>query len=338
MESSNIYTSSIRNKWDCRTSCTTSKRRNIRSIVAIWIRREVVRFYGMLLLSAECPRPLGRRENSDWKKVWRIIRRTNYSIRCTCRIPLKLRETKREFINSDRRYYQDIFLLDMLWSRENLERRYSDRWYWRIGKIGCIRNFSQMIECKRSPENTNRRRICISCGRWYGKIIRKGLRVPRTPLPRREQTGGEIHGDREESQPAEQKDESEARKDFWSFQEISSTVITLNREFNFMYQKKKHSPFQWNTLVSQGPLVQIWTLPGSWNGSTRFTLLIETPPNGYTWSGRRLTKIQTTSRRLDESWKSRSKKREARMGNRETKIRIYQKFEENLFYWSEWWR
>ena len=221
---------------------------------------------------------------------------------------------------------------------ENLERRYSDRWYWRIGKIGCIRNFSQMIECKRSPENTNRRRICISCGRWYGKIIRKGLRVPRTPLPRREQTGGEIHGDREESQPAEQKDESEARKDFWSFQEISSTVITLNREFNFMYQKKKHSPFQWNTLVSQGPLVQIWTLPGSWNGSTRFTLLIETPPNGYTWSGRRLTKIQTTSRRLDESWKSRSKKREARMGNRETKIRIYQKFEENLFYWSEWWR
>ena len=32
-----VHTSSIRNKWDCRTSCTTSKRRIISSIIAIWI-------------------------------------------------------------------------------------------------------------------------------------------------------------------------------------------------------------------------------------------------------------------------------------------------------------
>ena len=37
MESSNNYTSSIRNKRNCWTSCTSSKRRDISSIIAIWI-------------------------------------------------------------------------------------------------------------------------------------------------------------------------------------------------------------------------------------------------------------------------------------------------------------
>ena len=31
-------------------------------------------------------------------------------------------------------------------------------------------------------------------------------------------------------------------------------------------------------------------------GFTRFTILSEKPPDGCTWSGRRLTRIQTTSR------------------------------------------
>ena len=37
-------------------------------------------------------------------------------------------------------------------------------------------------------------------------------------------------------------------------------------------------------------------LSDSWTGFTRFTLLEENPPDGYTWSGVRLTKKQTTSR------------------------------------------
>ena len=37
------------------------------------------------------------------------------------------------------------------------------------------------FECKRSPDNTQKkRRICISCGRWFSKIIRRRLRIPRT--------------------------------------------------------------------------------------------------------------------------------------------------------------
>ena len=49
-----------------------------------------------------------------------------------------------------------------------------------IQKNGCIRNMSQKIGCKRSPNNPQRRRNCISCGRWFSNIIRKRLRLPRT--------------------------------------------------------------------------------------------------------------------------------------------------------------
>ena len=37
-------------------------------------------------------------------------------------------------------------------------------------------------------------------------------------------------------------------------------------------------------------------LSDSWTGSTQFTLLSEQPPDGYVWSGRRLTKRQATPR------------------------------------------
>ena len=42
-------------------------------------------------------------------------------------------------------------------------------------------------------------------------------------------------------------------------------------------------------------------LSDSWTGFTQFTLLSEKPPEGYTWSGGRLTKRQSTSR-PDHLW------------------------------------
>ena len=45
----------------------------------------------------------------------------------------------------------------------------------------------------------------------------------------------------------------------------------------------------WNIDVSKD-------LSDSWTGFTLFTLLKEKPPDGYMWSGSRLTKQQTTSR------------------------------------------
>ena len=45
----------------------------------------------------------------------------------------------------------------------------------------------------------------------------------------------------------------------------------------------------WNIDVSKD-------LPDSWTDFTQFTLLMEKPPDGYMWSGSRLTQRQTTSR------------------------------------------
>ena len=42
-------------------------------------------------------------------------------------------------------------------------------------------------------------------------------------------------------------------------------------------------------------------LSDAWTGFTRFTVLNERPPDGYTWSGGRLTRTQTTSR-PDSVW------------------------------------
>ena len=74
MESSDNYTLLLRNERNCRTSCTSSKRRDISRIIAIWIEwKVVVRFYEMLLLSAECPKPPGKREILIWTKIRGII-------------------------------------------------------------------------------------------------------------------------------------------------------------------------------------------------------------------------------------------------------------------------
>ena len=60
-------------------------------------------------------------------------------------------------------------------------------------------------------------------------------------------------------------------------------------------------------VLQESRLDDYWNIDGardlsdSWTGFTRFTLLNETPPKGYMWSGERLTKIQTTSR-PDHIW------------------------------------
>ena len=74
-----------------------------------------------------------------------------------------------------------------------------------------------------------------------------------------------------------------------------------------------------------------WNLDGqkelsdAWTGFTRFTVLDEKQPDGYTWSRERLTRKQTTSRPdtlLPEIWKdvsdSSKKQRKAKAGYRKT--------------------
>ena len=89
------------------------------------------------------------------------------------------RERQREFISSEREYHQDFSRI--CFDRgANLERTHSDCWHWRIEKVVCIIYISQKTWCERTPDNPQRRRICISCGRWFSNIIRNGLWIPRT--------------------------------------------------------------------------------------------------------------------------------------------------------------
>ena len=81
----------------------------------------------------------------------------------------------------------------------------------------------------------------------------------------------------------------------------------------------------------------------SWKGFTKFTLMGEKPPKGYTWSGERLTKVQTPTR-PDHIWpevwtkigKAAQNREQTGMGKREAKTRQCSTTERNLLYWSRY--
>ena len=98
-------------------------------------------------------------------------------------------------------------------------------------------------------------------------------------------------------------------------QETSYTAITLNPESSFTHREKNHSIYidvsrttHTHLDVKQEKRIDdYWNIDGSrglsdyWTGFTQFILLEEEPPNGYMWSGRRLTRKQLTSR-PDHLW------------------------------------
>ena len=102
--------------------------------------------------------------------------------------------------------------------------------------------------------------------------------------------------------------------------EISFIASTWNPESNCTCRKKNHFPFPLknidvtrNTCTSLDVMLDKKNIDDHWNvdkdrelsdartGFTRFILLIVKAPDGYTWSGERLTRKQTTSR-ADKLW------------------------------------
>ena len=101
---------------------------------------------------------------------------------------------------------------------------------------------------------------------------------------------------------------------FGPCQETAFSAITLNLESNFSRREKNHFPIplkyidisrttHTNLDVKQERRIDdYWNVDGSrdlcdsWTGFTQFTLLEEKPPDGYMWSGERLTRKQQTSR------------------------------------------
>ena len=99
----------------------------------------------------------------------------------------------------------------------------------------------------------------------------------------------------------------------------SYTAITWNQESNFARREKNHSLFHCNffdvsrtthtnlDVMQERRIDAYWNIDGSrdlsdaWTGFIQFTLLSDKPPEGYMWSGWRLTKRQATSR-PDHLW------------------------------------
>ena len=111
-----------------------------------------------------------------------------------------------------------------------------------------------------------------------------------------------------------------------------TTHANLDVKQDLMYCWRKNIEAYWNVDGER-------ELSDAWTGFTRFVLLEERPPEGYTWSGRRLTRKQTTSRPDDvwpDMWKLMSdtakKEGKTKMCYRETKARQCQKMERNIIH------
>ena len=145
----------------------------------------------------------------------------------------------------------------------------------------------------------------------------------RTPtLIREHPIRGESHvdflGESEGSLPPLQDslpDAGEARNDFWS---ISGNFIYHHyvepsvklyspREESFLIPLKYIDVSRTLDVKQERRIDDYWNidgsrhLSGSWTGFTQFTLLEEKAPDGYMWSGERLTRRQLTSR-PDHLW------------------------------------
>ena len=168
----------------------------------------------------------------------------------------------------------------------------------------------------------------------------------REQIVRSEDLSGDSHGAAEECQPAEQEDETAVRKDFWSLQgdfvyrhHIDPRVqLCVPTETTFRIPLKhmdvRRSTFSDLDIAQEKRIDDCWNVDGNKNlsdsrsGFTKFSVLKETPPKGYMWSGERLTKIQTTlhpDHVWPEAWTRIGKaaqRKENKMGTRKTKAQV----------------
>ena len=294
---------------NCRTSCTSSKRRNISRIIAIWIEwKVVVRFHEMLLTICRMSKTYWQtwNLNMNWDSKDQLYYSTHW-----LDISQTPRETKQEFFNLKEIITRN-FIGYALFAERNLGGRYSDYWCWRIGKFWRHQNIFQKTECERSLDNPKIWRICISCGRWFSKIIRERLRIPRT----HSQTGNHCEEMRISAENFMAIGKSfNLKKQNMTKESIRILGLTQKlgkwtEKFNCTCREKNRILFHWVTLISSGqlmpdleiaqekPIDYSWNVDGnryltdSWTDFTRFTLLNETPQK----------RVWPTRREIDEYW------------------------------------
>ena len=356
MESSNLNTSSIRDKRHCWKSSAQSKGRHFCCIVAIRSEWKLVgRFYGMLLLLRNVQdllrdgkTPYERRFGESFKgPVILFGAMVEYH-------PISTRDQSR-LHQLDKKVLPEIFLgyaliTGGIWKGDNL-----------IADIEELENmvgseiYSRRINAKEVSIPRKGEEFIFPVAHGTAKLSGRDFEF-REQTVRSEDFSGELQG--EPGRASTDRMTLKPEETFGRSKVTSSIVITMNQEFNSMCWRKKHSLNHWNTLMLQGLLTQIWMcckknvlmIIGMSIQTNICQILGEDSLNSPYWKKnlpkdicgpggdwqkfKRLPDQTMCGLKCGPNWESRSESRITRVGKRETEARQCSETEKDLLHWS----
>ena len=271
-------------------------------------------FHGTLLLSAKFPRSLGRRENSVWTKIWESLKGQNIPFGAQVEYLPNSERDKARIHQFGKKVLPVIFIGYALIAGDIEEE---------LEELDASEIYPRRLNAKEVLISQKNGEFIFPVADGSAKLTGRSYEfqectLRRQSTVRRENLSGESLDDREEFRPEETKDDARIHKDFWSIQgdfiyrhHVEPRVhIFVPKEESFPnplknidVMKSTHTDLD---VALEKRIDDYWNVDGNrslwdpWTGFTRFTLLNETPPKGWMWSGARLTKLQTT--RPDHKW------------------------------------
>ena len=280
----------------------------------------------MIQLSAECPKPSGTREISVMNEDlgYKSEDQLHYLTRWLD-ISQNSERNKTRIHQFGKKLLRWIVLV-MLYSRdENLGRRYFNWWGWRNGKFGVIEIHFRRLSAKRVLITQRDEEFVFLAADGSAKLSGRSYEF-QEPTLRREKTVRErISLENRMAMEKcfnlkKQQMTKESKKIFGLTQKLGKTyrhhieprssiaraekrIISYSTEYFWFHQvnlcgsgdcTKKRIYDYWDVDENRN-------LSDSWTSFTRFALLNKTPMKRYNQPGRKLTRIQTTSR-PDHIW------------------------------------
>ena len=265
-------------------------------------------------------------EDTIRKTFWRTIQRTNHSVwfigwvsPYLCERPVKNPSIWKESLTWIVPWIRSVRGWNLEWWHDGCR-------HWRVGNDGRIRNLLKKTQCKGSNVSKENGQFIFPVADGRIKFIGGDQELRTSTLIRDHQFKENVEEiflqDQEGSLLPPQyslPDAGEAINDFWSMSgnfiyrhHIEPRVKLYSpREESFPIPLKyfdvsrtTHSNLD---VMRESRIDDYWNIDGSrdlsdyWTGFNQFTLLFENPPDGFLWSGWRLTKRQATSR-PDHLW------------------------------------
>ena len=334
LESLHVYTTPIRNKWDCWKSSAQSKRRHLCCIVAIGSKWKLVgRFCGMWHLSAKPFRSIIWWEDALWRRFGQPGKGPIIPFGSLVEYyPITAKDQSR-IHQFGKKVLLGLFLGYALYAGGICKGDVLIADLEELETMDASEIYSKRLNAKEVifPKQGE---FIIQSQMDELKPLGGDQDLTTSTLVRHRPIRGESHldflGESEGSLPPPQDsfpDAGEAINDFWS---MSGNLNRHHVEPRVkLYSPREESfpiPLKYidvtrtthtNLCVKQEKRIDdYWNIDGSrdlshrWTGFTQFTLLEEKPPDGYMWSGWRLTWKQQTSRPdhlWPELWKSMGK-------------------------------